>query len=173
MWESQDKRKIMWRKTVTNSLSHGGPDSPLSHCSSVPRQENCLKWGLHQCKCCVMFWINPSPHLLIGLISQPIQCQETVIWIVQPMHLLHYLQLRMSHKYSCFTLCLGAGSSLCTSQSLETSHPHLSHFYSFPHTFYSSRYKVQNQMYQEGHLPQNQSNLLYVLDTQNNKFLML
>lgn len=60
-----------------------------------------------------------------------------------------------------------------TLQNLETSHPHLSHFYSFPHTFYSSRYKVQNQMYQEGHLPQNQSNLLYILDTQNNKFLML
>lgn len=110
MQESQDKRKIMWRKTLTNSLSHSGPDSPLSHCSSMPRQVNCLKWVLHQCKCCLMFWINP-PHLLIGLISESTQCQETVIWIVQPMHLQHYLQLCMSHKYSCFTLCLGAGSS--------------------------------------------------------------
>lgn len=96
MWESQDKRKIMWRKTLTNSLSHGGPDSPLSHCSSVPRQVICLKRGLHQYKCCVMFWINPSPHLFIGLIYQPIQCQETVIWIVQPMHLQHYLRLHVS-----------------------------------------------------------------------------
>lgn len=133
-WDPGDIERIMWKKTPTNSLSHNGPDSPPSHFSSVPRQMNHFQQGLHQCKYSAMFWINPSPRLLLtGLIYHPTRCTCSI-----------------TYSFSCLTCtvisyCLGSGSSCCTLQSLETSHPHLSHFYCLPHTPYSSRYKVQSE----------------------------
>lgn len=105
--EPGDKERIMWRKTLTNSVSHSGPDSPLSHFSNVPGQMSHFQWGLHQCKCSVMFWINPSLHLLLtGFIYHPTRCQETVMWNVWYMHLQHYLQLLAVSHVQLFRIVL-------------------------------------------------------------------